>query len=78
MSILVALSVLGVLNASIMGHSRTIFAGARNGHAPTVFGMLHVRYLTPWPAIILKVSGSVYFFFHLYSIKLNIELVYSS
>lgn len=67
MSILVALSVLGVLNASIMGHSRTIFAGARNGHAPTVFGMLHVRYLTPWPAIILKVSGSVYFFFQLYS-----------
>lgn len=63
MSILVALSVLGVLNASIMGHSRTIFAGARNGHAPTVFGMLHVRYLTPWPAIILKVSGSVYFSF---------------
>ncbi|XP_022337898.2 large neutral amino acids transporter small subunit 2-like [Crassostrea virginica] len=63
MSILVALSVLGVLNASIMGHSRTIFAGARNGHAPTVFGMLHVRYLTPWPAIILKALWSAIMLF---------------
>lgn len=56
MSILVGMSAVGVLNASIMGHSRLIFAGARNGHAPPVFGMLHVRYLTPWPAIIIKVK----------------------
>lgn len=56
MSILVGMSVVGVLNASIMGHSRLIFAGARNGHAPPIFGMLHVRYLTPWPSIIIKVK----------------------
>lgn len=56
MSILVGMSAVGVLNASIMGHSRLIFAGARNGHAPPVFGMLHMRYLTPWPAIIIKVK----------------------
>lgn len=63
MSILVGMSAVGVLNASIMGHSRLIFAGARNGHAPPVFGMLHVRYLTPWPAIIIKAVWSAVMLF---------------
>ncbi|XP_061188388.1 large neutral amino acids transporter small subunit 2-like [Saccostrea echinata] len=62
-SILVGMSAVGVLNASIMGHSRVIFAGARNGHMPSIFGMLHMRYLTPWPAIFLKATwGAVMLF----------------
>ncbi|KAL5020907.1 hypothetical protein ScPMuIL_000062 [Solemya velum] len=42
---------IGALNASIMGHSRLLFAGARVGHMPLIMGMIHTKYLTPWPAI---------------------------
>ncbi|XP_060075529.1 large neutral amino acids transporter small subunit 2-like [Ylistrum balloti] len=52
-TILVGVSCVGVLNASIMGHSRILFAGARNGHAPMILSTLHIRFLTPWAAIIV-------------------------
>ncbi|XP_033730352.1 cystine/glutamate transporter-like [Pecten maximus] len=58
-SILVGLCCVGVLNASIMGHSRILFAGARNGHAPLILGTLHVRFLTPWAAIIVMSAWSL-------------------
>ncbi|XP_059145006.1 large neutral amino acids transporter small subunit 2-like [Physella acuta] len=50
-SVFVALTSIGALNASIMGHSRLLFAGARNGHMPQILGMVHTKYLTPWPSI---------------------------
>ncbi|XP_070187366.1 Y+L amino acid transporter 2-like, partial [Littorina saxatilis] len=50
-SIFVATTSIGALNASIMGHSRLLFAGARLGHMPAIMGMIHTRFLTPWPAI---------------------------
>ncbi|ESO96320.1 hypothetical protein LOTGIDRAFT_144086 [Lottia gigantea] len=53
MSVLVATTSIGALNAAIMGHSRLLFAGARVGQMPRLFGMIHVQYLTPWPAIII-------------------------
>ncbi|XP_052101902.1 Y+L amino acid transporter 2-like [Mytilus californianus] len=55
-SVFVALTSIGALNASIMGHSRLIFAGARVGHMPTILGMIHRKYLTPWPAIIVLLA----------------------
>ncbi|XP_025115161.1 Y+L amino acid transporter 2-like [Pomacea canaliculata] len=66
-SVLVATTSIGALNASIMGHSRLLFAGARNGHMPLLMGMVHPKYLTPWPAIfallvwslVMLYSGSV-------------------
>ncbi|XP_071173855.1 cystine/glutamate transporter-like [Mytilus edulis] len=51
-TILVGLCCIGVLNASIMGHSRVLFAGARNGHFPSIFGTLQTTFLTPWAAIL--------------------------
>ena len=38
---------------------RLIFAGARVGHMPTILGMIHKKYLTPWPAIFLLVSNFI-------------------
>jgi amino acid transporter len=35
---------------------RLIFAGARVGHMPLILGMIHRKYLTPWPAILILVS----------------------
>lgn len=58
-SVLVGVSCVGVLNASIMGHSRILFAGARNGHAPLILGTLHVQFLTPWAAIIFMSAWSL-------------------
>lgn len=39
-----------------MVDSRLLFAGARNGHMPVILGMIHQKYLTPWPAIFVLVS----------------------
>ncbi|XP_036366594.1 cystine/glutamate transporter-like isoform X1 [Octopus sinensis] len=47
----VAFTSVGALNASVMGHSRVLFAAARHKAAPLLFGMLHIKYLTPWPSI---------------------------
>ncbi|ESO96319.1 hypothetical protein LOTGIDRAFT_202174 [Lottia gigantea] len=58
-SVFVALTSIGALNASIMGHSRLLFAGARVGHMPVILGMIHTKYLTPWPAIFLLLGWSL-------------------
>ncbi|XP_076449146.1 cystine/glutamate transporter-like [Babylonia areolata] len=50
LAVFVATTSIGALNACIMGHSRLLFAGARNGHMPTILGMIHEKYLTPWAA----------------------------
>lgn len=49
-AVFVALASIGALNASVMGHPRLLFAGARLGHAPKLMGMLHEQFKVPWPA----------------------------
>lgn len=87
-AVLVATTSIGALNASIMGHSRLLFAGARNGHMPIILGMIHPKYLTPWPAIftllawglVMLYSGSVrdmMEFISLFSTIMGIACVFS-
>ncbi|KAL4234499.1 hypothetical protein ACF0H5_006144 [Mactra antiquata] len=75
-SLLVAITAIGVLNASILGHSRVLFAGARNNHAPLFLSMISLKFLTPWPAIfvlmiwslIMLLSGELFTFMELISL----------
>ncbi|XP_049422824.1 cystine/glutamate transporter isoform X1 [Epinephelus fuscoguttatus] len=50
---LVALSCLGALNGGFFGSPRMLFVGAREGHWPPVFSMIHIRRHTPMPAVLL-------------------------
>ncbi|KAK3086739.1 hypothetical protein FSP39_022704 [Pinctada imbricata] len=69
LSVFVGLCCVGVANAAIMGHSRNLFAGARNGHAPIILGTLSIQYLTPWAAIFVLTMWSLVM---LYSGSVNI------
>uniref|UniRef100_A0A665VBI4 Si:ch73-352p4.8 n=1 Tax=Echeneis naucrates TaxID=173247 RepID=A0A665VBI4_ECHNA len=51
--ILVALSCLGALNGGFFGSPRMLFVGAREGHWPAIFSMIHIRRHTPLPAVLL-------------------------
>ncbi|XP_024143841.1 cystine/glutamate transporter [Oryzias melastigma] len=51
--ILVALSCLGALNGGFFGSPRMLFVGAREGHWPPIFSMIHIRRRTPLPAVLL-------------------------
>ncbi|XP_049422838.1 cystine/glutamate transporter isoform X9 [Epinephelus fuscoguttatus] len=65
---LVALSCLGALNGGFFGSARMLFVGAREGHWPPVFSMIHIRRHTPMPAVLLlyplvvvmSISGEIY------------------
>ncbi|XP_068442449.1 cystine/glutamate transporter [Clinocottus analis] len=50
--VLVALSCLGALNGGIFGSPRMLFVGAREGHWPPIFSMIHIRRRTPLPAVL--------------------------
>ncbi|XP_039523679.1 cystine/glutamate transporter [Pimephales promelas] len=50
--ILVALSCLGALNGGFFGSPRMLFVGAREGHFPLIFSMIHIRRQTPLPAVL--------------------------
>ncbi|XP_029317592.1 cystine/glutamate transporter [Cottoperca gobio] len=50
---LVALSCLGALNGGFFGAPRMLFVGAREGHWPPIFSMIHIRRRTPLPAVLL-------------------------
>ncbi|XP_068611315.1 cystine/glutamate transporter-like [Brachionichthys hirsutus] len=66
--VLVALSCLGKLTVSLFGSSRMMFVGARDGHFPSIFSMIHIRRKTPLPAVLLMypltllflASGEIY------------------
>ncbi|XP_073336753.1 cystine/glutamate transporter [Pagrus major] len=51
--VLVALSCLGALNGGFFAVPRMLFVGAREGHWPPIFSMIHVRRQTPLPAVLL-------------------------
>ena len=56
-----------------MEYFRLLFAGARNGHMPLVLGTLHVKFFTPWAALLVMVRFHsfvnlyVYLFIHLFT-----------
>ncbi|XP_071761802.2 cystine/glutamate transporter [Centroberyx gerrardi] len=51
--VLVAVSCLGALNGGFFGAPRMLFVGAREGHWPGLFSMIHIRRHTPLPAVLL-------------------------
>ncbi|KAM4523947.1 cystine/glutamate transporter [Fundulus diaphanus] len=66
--ILVALSCLGALNGGFFGSPRMLFVGAREGHWPPIFSMIHIRRRTPLPAVlflyplvvVMLITGEIY------------------
>nr|XP_014346983.1 PREDICTED: b(0,+)-type amino acid transporter 1-like [Latimeria chalumnae] len=52
MPLSVAVSTFGGVNASLFTGGRTCYVAAREGHMPEILSMIHVRHLTPSPAII--------------------------
>uniref|UniRef100_A0A3B4Y7C3 Si:ch73-352p4.8 n=1 Tax=Seriola lalandi dorsalis TaxID=1841481 RepID=A0A3B4Y7C3_SERLL len=59
--ILVALSCLGALNGGFFGSPRMLFVGAREGHWPPIFSMIHIRRHTPLPAVLLLIYQLINF-----------------
>ncbi|XP_033855431.1 b(0,+)-type amino acid transporter 1-like [Acipenser ruthenus] len=57
----VAISTFGSLNSSTFLQSRLNYVASRERHLPHVLSMLHVKYLTPAPAIIFSTMFSIFF-----------------
>jgi amino acid transporter len=55
MPVLVAIAAFGGLSVHIMTSSRMCFAGARNGHMPSLLSNLNVKCLTPLPSLVFLV-----------------------
>ncbi|BFZ19494.1 hypothetical protein BsWGS_22533 [Bradybaena similaris] len=86
MSILVALTCAGTLSASVMGHSRMLFAAARKGDMPSILCTLHPIKRTPVVAVcavtlngfLMMYSGGLekqMQFIGLYSIIMGLKVV---
>ncbi|XP_010616333.1 b(0,+)-type amino acid transporter 1 [Fukomys damarensis] len=52
----VALSMLGSANVVFFSGSRVCYAAARQGHMPRLMSMVHVRHLTPAPALMFTAA----------------------
>ncbi|XP_077349079.1 solute carrier family 7 member 13-like isoform X2 [Lithobates pipiens] len=50
----VALSIFGSLNGGMFMLGRLNYAGSKEGHLPSIISMLHVRHLTPAPAMMIS------------------------
>jgi len=59
----VAISCIGTLNGIIFACSRMFFAGARNGHLPSLFAMINTNKRTPMPSIILLGGSAIVMLF---------------
>ncbi|XP_002731076.1 large neutral amino acids transporter small subunit 1-like [Saccoglossus kowalevskii] len=51
--ITVALSTFGSLNGGVLANSRYVYVGARDGLLPTLLSMIHTKFLTPMPSLIV-------------------------
>lgn len=61
--IAVAMSTFGGLNSSMMASSRLFFTGAREGHLPSYFAMVSVKFFTPASSMILTGLLTLMFLF---------------
>ncbi|XP_032068886.1 b(0,+)-type amino acid transporter 1-like [Thamnophis elegans] len=59
MSLAVALSCFGSVNGTFFCGSRVCYIAAREGHMPDFLSMVHIRYFTPFPALIFTCVVSI-------------------
>ncbi|XP_038071283.1 cystine/glutamate transporter-like [Patiria miniata] len=63
MPIFVALSTFGSINGNIIVCSRMLFVGARERHFPSILSMIHIKFLSPLPSIVVIIALSVCYTF---------------
>ncbi|KAK7473397.1 hypothetical protein BaRGS_00035370 [Batillaria attramentaria] len=56
MPILIAISVMGTMNGTILSMSRLFFIGAQNNHMPSFMSMIQFSYLTPATSLLVILS----------------------
>ncbi|XP_064467568.1 large neutral amino acids transporter small subunit 2-like [Ornithodoros turicata] len=62
MPVFVGLSTFGGLNGIMFTIARLFYIGALEGHLPMVFGMIHMKYLTPTPPLALSCAVALLMF----------------
>ncbi|XP_070562463.1 large neutral amino acids transporter small subunit 2-like isoform X3 [Ptychodera flava] len=53
MPVAVAMSTFGAVNGAALTNSRYTFVAARDGLLPSLFSMIHIKYLTPLPTLVV-------------------------